>query len=250
MTRLDWSANKREIQYGVERCVLYPKDAPGVQWQGVEKISLSPENTDLTAMYHDGIARNQSQLMSSLSITLSAYTYPDEFLEFDLAEENWQEPLKEFDLCWTSLGMDDTRYLHLLYNCQTVPSDAAFSTIDDSTVTPMLFSWNIACRPEKVKWYSPAAHFVLDSSMVLPENYAAATEILYGTDESDPRMPSVEELLELFAVSSLIVIDHGDGSYTVEGPDDMVTQPLDGVFKMEAPSLVHLDGGMFRVSSY
>jgi hypothetical protein len=74
-----------------------------------------------------------------------------------------------------------------------------YVTIGANT-SPSTRSWSITTLPPIISGYRPTAHFVIDSRTVDPDVLATVENILYGDADSDPTIPSVPELMEIFGV--------------------------------------------------
>ena len=117
-------------------------------------------------------------------------------------------------------------------------------------VDPSLFAWDIHGEAVPVPGARPSSRLMLEAPNH-PDLLVALEDILYGTDTTDPRMPSPSELVDLYeAYTRLTVTYNGDGSYTVSGPDNMVTLLEDGRFQIDAPSVFFLKEDVFVVRSY
>ena len=86
------------------------------------------------------------------------------------------------------------------------------------------------------------------------ELLSVVEDILYGTDSSDPRLPTPAELVEFFEAASILRITvHPDGSYTATAPDNRldILEVLDnGRFRINSPSLLMFNPDRFVVHSY
>jgi hypothetical protein len=78
----------------------------------------------------------------------------------------------------------------------------------------------------------------------------AVLNVLYGTDTESPRLPTPAELLNLFIDNALLKItDNGDGTWTAEGPDSIISALNADEFKIDWPSVVVLDEDTIQISS-
>jgi hypothetical protein len=84
--------------------------------------------------------------------------------------------------------------------------------------------------------YKPTSHFIVDSTRVSAELLSELEDILYGGSMSTSRLPTLEELLELFSsYETFRVTLLPGGRYSAEGT--MVIDNNDGSFSMEDPSV-------------
>lgn len=210
MTQLVWNQiGDRRYETGVDRGVLYLPDDTGVAWNGLTAVDEDGSATTSTAYYFDGVKYLEKRKTGTYSGTLQALTYPDEFLPFDgyqtvheglLASD---QPVRDyFGLSYRTLvgndleGQDYGYKLHLLYNLVATPETKTFNTVSSSIgITP--FSWKISGVPIPVPGFRPTNHFVLDSSRMHPGFLEILEEILYGTDDTSPTMPTPEELIAI-----------------------------------------------------
>ena len=216
MSKIVWDAiGEHFYETGVRNGVLYLEDGgdpygKGVGWNGLISVSESPSGAEPTALWADDIKYLNLYSAEEFGATIEAYTYPDEFAECDgsAALETGvlvgQQNRKSFGLCYrTVLGNDtlgnDLGYkLHLIYGCKASPSEKAYSTINDSPEA-ITFSWELSTVPVPVEGYKPTATLVVDSTKVDAAKLASLEEILYGSDNAEPRMPLPDEIKALFA---------------------------------------------------
>ncbi len=78
----------------------------------------------------------------------------------------------------------------------------------------------------------------------------AIEDLLYGSASTAPRLPDPQEILDLFEEGAILkIIDHGDGTWTAIGPDDVVYMTDPDTFEINWPSVVYLDEDTYQVSS-
>ena len=217
MSKIVWDqTGERLYETGVKQGVLYiPASgvySKGVAWNGLTAVTESPSGAEATALYADDIKYLNLMSNEEFGCTIEAYTYPDEFAACDgsasLAKgvSIGQQPRKTFGLCYrTTLGNDtdgnDYGYkLHMVYGCLAAPSEKAFSTINDSPEA-ITFSWEVSTTPVNVAGHKPTAHLEIDSTKADPVKLAALEKILYGSEESEPRLPLPDEIATLMAAA-------------------------------------------------
>src|SRR4051794_15075031 len=83
MASLVWDqVGERKFETGVNRGVLYPHDGSGVCWNGL--ISVEDSSSDeVEPIFFDGLKINDVLTPGDFTGTLKAYTYPDEFLQYE-----------------------------------------------------------------------------------------------------------------------------------------------------------------------
>lgn len=215
MAALVWdTVGERFFETGVDHGVLYIPDATGayingVAWNGLVSVSESPSGAEPSAQYADNIKYLTLISVEDLNLTIEAFTYPDEWLQFDGFATPYdgilvgQQTRKTFGLSYrTKLGNDleagDYAYkLHLVYSCYASPSEKAFQTVNDSPEA-ITFSWEISTTPVPVTGYKPTSIITIDSSKADPTNLAALEDVLYGAS-SAPVLPTPTAVLAMFA---------------------------------------------------
>ena len=115
-----------------------------------------------------------------------------------------QQKRKAFGLCYrTVLGNDvtgeDYGYkLHIIYGAMASPSEKAYATVNDSPEA-ITFSWEVTTTPVNVANMKPTASLTIDSTKVDASKLSALEAILYGSENTDPRLPLPDEIKTLMA---------------------------------------------------
>ena len=216
MSRIIWDqTGERYYETGTKKGVLYPIDTKGayslgVPWNGLISVTESPSGAEPTALYADDIKYLNLISVEEFGATIEAYTYPDEFAECDGSTEIatgvsiGQQKRKMFGLCYrTALGNDtegsDYGYkLHLVYNCLAAPSEKGYSTINDSP-DAITFSWEVSTTPIEIPGFKPTASITIDSTKADETKLKALEDILYGSENAEPRLPLPEEIITLMS---------------------------------------------------
>jgi len=222
MTAIVWDATgERLYETGVDRGVLYMPNEVGVYdngvgWNGLTTVTETPSGAEANPIYADNQKYINLFSAEEFGGTIEAYTYPDEFVKYDggaLVNGGitiGQQNRPPFGLSYrTLLGNDieanDYGYkIHLVYGAQASPSEKAFATVNDSPEA-IAFSWEFTTTPTAVAGHKPTSVLTIDSTKVTPANLAALELILYGTTGVDPRLPSPDEVIALFAGSATAV---------------------------------------------
>jgi len=218
MPALTWDdIGERFYETGVDHGVLYIPDAAGVYsdgvaWNGLVTITESPTGAEPNAQYADNIKYLNLFSAEEFGATLEAFTYPDEFAQFDgMAEPSpgvlvGQQSRGTFGLSYrTKVGNDldaeDHGYkLHLLYGCKASPSEKAYTTINDSPEAITL-SWEISTTPAPVTGLKPTSLIVVDSRTAGAATLAELEALLYG-DTVAAKLPTPDEVLALFGAGA------------------------------------------------
>lgn len=256
MTKLSWNEHGSHFyEAGVDRGVLYPKVGPGVPWNGLTSINEIATEASQQITYIDG-QKVQTQLqLGVFEAELLAFTYPKEFEDYeslDLLVTG--QARRAFNLSYrTNVGNDITQVsstkIHLVYNATAQPGSNDYSSVSDS-LNLEEFSWTISTLPVKVPGANAASHFVIDSSRIYPEAWVILEDMLYGTLDSEPRFPSIDELLQIFENTAILkIVDYGDGTWSATGPDNVVALLDTTSFQITWPSAVYIDEDSYTIKS-
>ena len=214
MSKIVWDAiGEHTFETGVRNGVLYLKDAEGaysngVAWNGLTSVSESPEGAEPTDLYANDIKYLTLMSAENFKATIEAYTYPVEFEECDGSATIakgvviGQQSRKPFGLCYrTAIGNDtdgnEHGYkLHIVYGCQASPSEKQYSTINDSPEA-ITFSWEVSTTPVNVTGKKPTATLIIDSTKTDKAKLTALEAILYGSEQTEPRLPLPDEIATL-----------------------------------------------------
>src|SRR4051794_32244628 len=89
MTQLVWDQmGERFYETGVDHGVLYLPDntgayIDGVAWNGLTGVSEKPTGADANPQYADNIKYLNLRSAETFDATITAFTYPEEFNQFD-----------------------------------------------------------------------------------------------------------------------------------------------------------------------
>lgn len=257
MSRLVWgNPDKRLYEFGVDRGVFYPGGGLGVPWSGLISVSEAPSGADVVKGYYDGNAYFSRRASESYTATIEAYTYPFELESYEVVYEN--RPKKRpglFNLSYRTrtgdgFGNDEHFKIHLIYNAYFSPTNRSHKSLTTS-VSAETFSWEINTIPEILSTGEISAHVIVDTRYAYPWAIKSLEEILYGTDFSDPRFPTIPEIFDLIEDASILkVTDLGDGVAEIRGPDDLVTNLGGDLWEIgEWPTVVQIDTHTYRLTS-
>lgn len=217
MAQLIWSVTgERYYETGVDRGVLFVDNQPGVAWSGMISVSESSSGGEPKPYYIDGVKFLNLAAAEEFEATLSAFHSPSEFSACDgtASIQNGlfvtQQPRKPFSLSYRTRigndteGVEHAYKIHLVYNALAMPGERTNVTIADST-TPTTYTWSISTLPPSITGYRPTAHFVIDSRTTPPNLLAEIEAILYGDDTAASRLPTAQELVDLFKSEGYVV---------------------------------------------
>ncbi len=219
MARLVWDKQKdRKYETGVDHGVLYLQQPDGTYtdgtvWNGLTAVTENPSGAEATALWADNIKYLNLLSAEEYGCTIEAYTFPRAFRpclgKSEIAEGVTisQQPRKSFGFSYRTLvgnaelGNDYSYKIHVVYGCLASPSSVNYTTINDSPEAITL-SWEVSTTPIRVENAKPTAEFVFDGPTFKKKGVMnvlhAIEDILYGTDDTDPRIPSLQEVTELY----------------------------------------------------
>lgn len=219
MAILEWDRTGEKLyETGVDKGVLYKKDSGGryplgVAWNGLTSVDESPEGAEASPLY----ANNKKYLdlisAEEFKYTIGAYTYPDEWAECDGSKEiapgvfATQQNRSHFGFSYRTLignDVENTDYgykLHLVYDSIAAPSSKTDSTVNDSPEATEM-SWECSTTPVSCPGCKPTAHIVIDSTKADKTALKKLEDILYGSENSEARLPLPDEVYNLFGVTS------------------------------------------------
>jgi len=225
MARLTWdTTGSRLYETGVDHGVLYIPDVNGdytngVAWNGLTTVTESPSGAEATALYADNIKYLDLRSAEEFGATIEAFTYPDEFNQFDgiatpqVGVNVGQQSRSTFGFSYrTNVGNDidgsDYGYkLHLIYGATASPSEKAYATINDSPEA-ITFSWEVSTTPIAAGGtLKPTSQLVIDSTKVDAGDLTTLEDLLYG-ESGNPQLPSPASVIAIFG-AGVTTVDMG-----------------------------------------
>lgn len=207
MSKLLWDQTAEHFyETGDDRAVVYPFNSDskaydhGYAWNGITGVTESPSGADETALYADNIKYLSLRSAEEFGMTVTAYTYPDEFAELDGSAfplpgvRVYQQARKTFGFSYRSIIGNDAEAndygykLHLIYGLTASPSERGYSTVNDSPEA-IEFSWEMTGVPVAITGYKNSCVITVDSTaFTSTEDKAKLTaleNVLWGTDAED-----------------------------------------------------------------
>ena len=220
MSRIVWDAlGERIYEVGLDHGVLYLPGTDdedddddyriGIPWNGLTKVTDPELTEEASPLYSGGIIVANEYQQGAFTGSIEAYTYPDEFerclgyIDYYPGIRFGQQDVSQFGLSYRTLigsgdeGTSKGYKIHLLYNCRVKKAEKSYATIGDSLdIEPM--SWDYEAFPyfQSEDDQSPLYHIVINSLNVPRKLLRHLEDILYGTDDLDPRLLSPDELIE------------------------------------------------------
>jgi hypothetical protein len=218
MAPLTWDGTgEREYETGVDHGVLYPLNTTnglyddGVAWNGLTTVTETPSGAESNPQYADNIKYLDIRSAETFGGTIEAFTYPDEFAACDgsyapqAGVNVGQQDRAVFGMSYrTKVGNDANAEagvkLHLLYGLTASPSEKAYASVNDSPEA-VAFSWEVTSNPVPVTGKKPTSLLTIDSTKVTSAAFAELEDFLYGTEGSDPSLPSPDAVLAIFSAA-------------------------------------------------
>ena len=221
MAKIVWDATgSRFYETGVSHGVLYTQKSDGtyntgVAWNGLTAVTESPDGAEPTDLWADNIKYATLRSAETFGGTIEAYTYPEEFADCDGSAAIidgvyiGQQTRVPFGFCYrTEIGSDtisdasgDEAYkLHIIYNCTASPSEKAYETINDSP-DAITLSWEITTTPVPVTGHKPTSTIIIDTTKLDASGKTKLATLeaqLYGGDNTDPTLPSPDQVIGIF----------------------------------------------------
>lgn len=223
MSKLIWDAvGEHYYGIGVSKGVLFPMNAngtyaTGVAWNGLTAVNENPSGAEPNPQYADNMKYLNLISVEEYAYTIEAFGCPPEFLECDGTAEAatgvyfGQQPRKAFGFAFESkkgndtLGSDYGKEIHLIYNSLASPTEKQHATENDSPEAPT-WSWEAnstavgvtAINAKTGKPYKPVSSITIDSTLVDATKLKALEDLLYGTENGDPTLPSPDQVITMF----------------------------------------------------
>lgn len=218
--RITWDdIGKKTYETGVKKGVLYKTDSTGaytkgVAWNGLSSVDENPTGAESTEIYADDIKYLDIIGVEKFEATIGAYSYPDEFGECDGSKELLpgifigQQNRVPFAFSYVTTYGNDVKLneygykLHIIYGAKATPSQKTYNSINENP-DAINFSWSIKSTPVPVtvkvdeQELKPTSCIVLDSTKVSKDIMKKIEDILYGTEDTDPKLPLPDEIFTL-----------------------------------------------------
>lgn len=232
MSKLKWDQiGERTYKAGVDHGVLYlMKDGEyttAVPWSGLTEVNKQPGGAESTKLYADNMQYLNLISAETLGLTISCYTYPDEFSECN-GETSviegvrlGQQRRNTFGFSYRNKVGNDVENedygfeITLVYGCTASPSEQSNQTINDSPEATT-FQYTVSTTPVTVsgvdsngKPFRPVASITIDSTKIDKDKLTMLEKILYGSDgdedgdgATEGRLPLPDELIKILTTTS------------------------------------------------
>ena len=214
MAKLVWDDSGNQLyETGTDRGVLYLADdkgayPKGVAWDGLRSITESPSGAEETALWANNHKYGSLYSAEEFAFTIGAYTSPEDFdacdgtVELAKGFSAGQQTRAKFGMTYRTLigndikGTDYGYKIHFVYGATASPSEHSHSSVNESPEAEEL-SWECKTVPVAVEGYKPSAHFVINSTKIDKAKLDAIETIIYGSDETEPRLPLPADIIKL-----------------------------------------------------
>lgn len=227
MTRLEWGLTRmRTYEIGVDQGVLYPSAGLAVAWPGLIRVDEIHANQDVEDEYFEGRKFATTVSKSEFQAKLSAFSTPKEFypaegyLALGRGLYATHQMRDRFGFSYRSQvgnaieGIEYGYRIHIIYNAIAIPSVITRSTTSTSA-EPTVREWTLKTIPFyklEYAWFTspdnselvprgtvhrPVSHLTVDSRSVSPQALTYLEQVLYGTDITEPELPTPTELIEI-----------------------------------------------------
>jgi len=235
MTRLTWV--DRDYEIGVDRGVYYPANGVPEVWNGLVSVTENTPDISERVRYVEGRKFAQHRREDSFSAKISAFSHPSSFL---------LNPRVPFGMSYrieTATGYKT----HLVYNALARISSRNYGQAE----VPDPVGIDIATVPIAMPDLMPSAHLIIDTAAAYPGSVTQFEDVLYGNDDFDPRLPLPSEVFDIFELNALFkIIDNGDGTFTMEAPDDVFLWFSATQVEAEWPRVLYLNEDTYRIRSW
>lgn len=261
MAKLIWDAvGDRSFRSGLDHGVLYLKDSYGVPWNGLTEIKTSTNNS-ITSVYYDGIKVNHVVNTGELTGSIKAITYPEEFENVSGSDNlrsgvifDSQRP-ETFSIAYRTIegndvdGEDASYKIHIIWDMIAQPASHEYKTRSTS-VNIETFDWSFMTMPSDIDGFYPSGHVILESKNIDPWLLKDVEDILFGTDDTEPVLPSMTDLVSFMdAWCRVYITVHDDGTWTASSSHPgFIFINEDGTFSLENINAYYLDDGTFVIT--
>lgn len=234
MSRLVWEPAPLEV--GVSHGVVYFQDQLPEVWNGLLSVEEDEDGYDQETRYLDGVGYRKKRTKGTFAGKIEAFSAPISLIENLAVLRN----IPAFNFSYR-VGSK----IHLVYNLLLQATESNFEQTN-----ALVYSWGFSTKPVAFPEIPRMSHMVIDTSIAYPQTVSDFEETLYGAEGMFPRFPTPAEVLEIFEVNSILrVYDNGDGSFTVEGPDEAIVMLDPTTFEITWPSAIYIDSETYTIRS-
>lgn len=224
MAKLAWASVGQKIyETGTDRGVLYLQDTSGrytksAAWSGLISVKQTPEGGESTQNFADNSDYLNLTSAEKFKATIEAYAYPPEFAACDGTKEIatgvtiGQQTRIPFGFSYRTLIGNDTKgtdfgyKIHIIYGAKAAVSSKDYATVNDNPEA-ITFSWSVSSSSVNVPGAKPTSILTVNTLFTSAEGVKAIENALYGTESSEPYLPTPAEVIELLTETGDVVED-------------------------------------------
>lgn len=217
---------------GLDRGFLYPPDSDGVPWVGLTSLEEQEDGFRLETYHVDGRKVGHRHVAGNYTATLASYDDP-------FKDRKYEGVL--FGVSYREMLSNDDYRLHIVQGLSVSKAGFTRSSVNP-TPTPETHSWYMAAVDIPLGDDVHGSHLILDSALIYPWVLRDIEAVLYGYPNGGARIPTIDEIYDIFATMNLVIIDHGDGTWSAVGHDVMVAMLDSTEFMISSPTVEMVDG--------
>ena len=216
MVKLQWDqAGQRLYETGTNKGVLFVQDdtgsyGTGVAWNGLVSVQKSNDGAEENPLYADNMKYLSLMSAENLRGSIDAYTYPEEFeacdgsVAINQGVYIGQQARVPFGMVYSTIVGNDTQgnafgeKMHFIYNAKVSPTERAYETVNEDP-TALTFSWEYSTTPVDLSdiGLQASAGVVVSKHEVGATAWKALQDLVYGTADKEPTLPTIQEIIEL-----------------------------------------------------
>lgn len=221
----------RRAYEGVDRGFIFFESEKGAPWRGITDVEVLEDSYLVETYYMDGRKIGHRFHKGNFHAKVTSYDNPfeDPELMYDVRGFSYREHY--------SLGGKNHYRLHIVHGASIrylSSVQQTYNVSDPKDITT--FRWEVDSLDVDLRENVElkGSHLILDSSQIFDWSLRDIENVLY--DEG--RIPSIDEMMDIFSEMNLIIIDHGDGTWSAVGHESMI-QMLDATeFVIETPTII------------
>lgn len=202
----------RRVYQGVDRGFIFFETTPGVPWRGILDVDVSETDASIESYYVDG--KKIGQRFHKGVFNASVTSFDDPYAYMDDADEVYGFSYRETYL----MGGKEYYRLHIIHGVTIRYLSSVRETINPTSPDATTYAWEIDSLDTDLRDDIFGSHLILDSSQIYPWSIRDVEKVLY----KEARIPPIDEMLEIFGLMNLLIIDHGDGTWSAVGHDTMI----------------------------
>ncbi len=209
--------NNRKYETGCKYGILWTLSDEGtyndgVAFDGLTSVDDSPSGDEPTDLWADDMKWLTIRSAPDFTFTISAYMYPPEWSECDGSKEvapgvfAGQQTRRPFAFCYRSVvgnEVKDNDYgykYHIYYGASCSPSQRQYGTVNNSP-NAITFSWQCTTTPIEIAGMKPTAVITIDSTLADAAKLRTFEDIIFGSENSNSRLPMPDEIIRHFSAS-------------------------------------------------